>query len=371
MCSTASAACSSTEKRTQKAKKRVSKEVRKQEDRWTRAGLPIEILREYPEFGRAVLKSHLHHYLREFSHKIGRDLETGEPTLLVDGRRRSWTELKRRFDFTPAGIHDRSDGSQWTYMCNGLERHSATQWSKLRPFDVLPQGKRPSQPILQIVSRDAGMHAWIRLVSTSGEVTSVGMLASNRPRASRATKSSLSEIYCPDVFEFDPGKKTVVDIPIDQRTLEAITTRIEAYKRIGVHFNLADHNCNVFAAAIAGMAGEKIDLDRTLGQMFIPRPIQRAYQRALPQKIRRAIQRFLDFIGMFGPNEIANTVALGLGAAKGVGDQNLGAIIETPADFITSSKVVIQWPGGLREWQKNKLREASDAKHLPTAAHHS
>lgn len=70
-----------------------------------------------------------------------------------------------------------------------------------------------------------------------------------------------------------------------------------------------------------------------------------------------------DAIGMLGPNELINGVGLLLGAHRGTGEHRHGALIHGPSDFVTRSRIVIEWPGGPRSWQRDKLKaQAAQSK---------
>ncbi len=140
-------------------------------------------------------------------------------------------------------------------------------------------------------------------------------------------------------------------------------SKITAYEdEIGLHFNMADQNCNTFAAAMAEMTGEDIDMTRGLTGMITPAAVRKAYRGCMPKGGRKAIGATADAIGMLGPNELINGVALLLGAGRGVGEHQRGALIQGPTDFVTKSQIVIEWPGGLRAWQREKLDEQAKAR---------
>lgn len=338
-----------------------SKQNQAKMNRWKKSGLDPYIFHRFPDFSNSILDTFLHRFLSFFGHSITSD-KNDSPRLLVNGERVPWNILKERFSFENGKVASKHDGKIWSYFEEGLVEHDPVNWTQLRPFEVLPKEQRPQTPILQVVSVDKGsLHAWVRVVKTTGEVYSTGLFLQDGFQGfSTAGSGQKGKIRCPDLGELDRKNQVVVDLPIDDKLLNDILKRIESYQNLGVHFNFADQNCNVFVAGLADMAGQNIRMKRGLMGLVLPGFLRRAGMATFPKSCRKATGSTLDAIGMFGPNEVINTVALLLGAHKGLGPDRVGALIKTPTDFVVRSQIRVEWPGGLRSWQRDKLRSASD-----------
>ena len=271
------------------------------------------------------------------------------------------TQLLERFSFSKEGVTETATGQVFSYFAEGLTAWNPEQWTKLKPLKVLPEGRRPTTPVLEIVSRKDGFHAWVRVIHPSGEVFSVGMLDElHGPKMGNIAQSRHAVFRCPDVYEFLEDEPNLATVPLDDSVYDKIIHRLEKYNELGAHFNWVDQNCNTFTAHIAHLAGkDDIDLRTNFGRMVTPP----ALRHATPEPIRAAISKAMDVIGALGMNQILNGLLALLGGTRGARPRGedrgpeVGALLTSPLDFVTSSKLQIDWPKNLRSVQFDQAKQ--------------
>jgi len=320
---------------------------------WLRRGLDRSIEARFPRFARAMLAARLDRALAFYGHTFGQTAQ-GEPTLLVEGKPVPWSELERRFTFE--GRKVQAGDQEYTYFANGLEPWAPRNFKKLRPMKVLPEAERPTTHQLEIVIHQRD-HAWIRLLEPNGNVTSLGLLSSEGAAAFNAMARTVrGEFSCPDPFEQVPGEKRSVALPIDPSVFDRIVERVEKYNEIGPGFNWYQFNCGSFAAHMAQLAGEKIDLRAHLMHLLVPEQLTWF----VPEPLQFCVREAAAFIGNFGGNQASNAVLALLGGFEGVkaGQENLGSILDGPENLVFGeSKFFIDHPDKMRAWQRKKLAE--------------
>ena len=326
--------------------------------RWQAAGLPPEVLRDYPDFAKLVLDARLHRVLQRTGSALTFTRE-GEPGLLVNGEPTPWSQLKERFKVENGELH--ADGVRWSYMARGLTPHHPEQWKVAQPYRILPEGQRPKDYVFQIATRDKaklqdhvlGTHTWIRVIAPTGEVYSMGAGLDPRTLGPYKLSTAAGGIYCPDPNEFAARKVYTTDTSIDREQFEHILKMCNAYQRCGYAFNFAQQNCSVFVAAMAELAGQHIDTTTRFRDLWIPRQLTQA----LPDDVRNTLRDVLDVVDMLGPNEVGNLcVALADGRWDLFANRDaLHRSLQVPfqqSDFVRAP--ILHTPRKIEDWQKQQ-----------------
>ncbi len=236
-----------------------------------RLQIPVDAFKNNPGLQQFIEKNHFTRPICDiYKHQITYDETTHDVQILMNNKMTSWAVIKEAIK------PDKNGKAQgWSYNYEGLIQHNEDKWDKLRPYMILPEGERPKEYQMEIVTDcyrdnldDKGLefedHSWIRLKTPAGEVYSFGLypediLTKSKRNFLATTKGMLK---CPDPNEYLPqvllSTKTV---NIDENFFNQIKNMVENDKlKDSLEYNIFTYNCTDFALALFTPCSEESSL---------------------------------------------------------------------------------------------------------------
>lgn len=261
---------------------------------------PEEAFFAHPDLVKTIFSTHMHQFIRYYSHTIQFDPDTKEMQMMIEGRfqnaRPILSSLRLEGELI---VNQKNPNETWFYLENGLSKWNEIDWQKLKPCAKLsaeelayvqekakrhPSPQAQAQPdgpcfVLEIVSSwkkvpctpltdgfietlEMPRHPWIRLVTPEGDVYSVGFYPSDPVDLSKGAKTIEGVFRTPDPWEATPFQaRFVTRFAITDNQFSQTVNMVERLQSKEIAFNLFEHNCTRFVQHVL----ETIDIPSPKG----------------------------------------------------------------------------------------------------------
>jgi hypothetical protein len=233
----------------------------------TKHSLPKEILEDrFTDFRNFILNSRIHLPAHYYKHAIVYDPNAQDIMVLVNGQYVGSKAIIRNFKlenripaermFLPPILVHKMTGERYCYLEKGLTRHDVEH--DIRPYKILPAGKRPLQPIVQFKFRiDAKLespedaanflyHAWFEMIQPSGACYSFGVYG-----------KGVAQCPDPTVYADPSGIRTISFRVKPGKALEVFEAIQDIREKMLWNYHFTQANCASFVTEL----GKVIDID--------------------------------------------------------------------------------------------------------------